>query len=231
MTCSPDIVFAAAPAAGGFAVTSGGRTMKTPAGQPLVVPSEALARAIATELTAHGMKAGSTARLRRMAAAAIDRDANGREDAVAGVAAYAASDLLCYRAGAPADLAVRQEDAWQPLLDWAADRYGAHLVVTDGVVPVGQDAGALSRMGDAVSVLDAWQLAGVAAAAVATGSLVLAMALFEGCVDAAQAWRASRIDADFQAAQWGADEEADAAAGEVRADIDAAARLLALLGD
>ena len=177
----------------------------------------------------HG--AWNEGRLDGPAAAAIDRDANGREDAVAGVAAYAASDLLCYRAGAPADLAVRQEDAWQPLLDWAADRYGAHLVVTDGVVPVGQDAGALSRMGDAVSVLDAWQLAGVAAAAVATGSLVLALALFEGCVDAAQAWRASRIDADFQAAQWGADEEADAAAGEVRADIDAAARLLALLGD
>ena len=51
---------------------------------------------------------------------------------------YAGTDLLCYRAEEPSELRDRQHDAWQPLLDWAAETFGAHLVVTAGVVPVEQ---------------------------------------------------------------------------------------------
>ena len=45
------------------------------------------------------------------------------------VAAYGGTDLLCYRAEAPEELVRRQAEAWDPLLDWAADRYGARLAV------------------------------------------------------------------------------------------------------
>ena len=229
MTKKIAIVFAVEPAAGGFAVTANARAVKTPAGRALVVPREALAKATAAELGAHGIEASSAARLRRMAVAAIDRDADGAADAVAGVAAYAKADLLCYRAEASSELAGRQAGAWQPLLDWAAETFGARLLVTAGVVPLDQDGRALAKMHGAVAALDRWRLAAVAAASVATGSLILGLALAEGRLDVGEAWRLSRLDYDYQAERWGADDEAQAAAAVVRADLAAAARFLHLL--
>jgi chaperone required for assembly of F1-ATPase len=229
MTRKIAIVFAVEPVAGGFAVTANTRAIKTPAGRALAVPNEPLAQAIAAEFDAHGIKASSAARLRRMAVAAIDRGSDGAALAVAGVAGYAKADLLCYRAEAAPELAQRQADAWQPLLDWAAATYGAHLAVTAGVVPLDQEAGALAKMHDAVAALDSWRLPAVAAASVTTGSLVLGLALAEGRVDVGQAWRLCRLDHDYQAERWGADDEAQAAAAHVRDDLTAAARFLQLL--
>ena len=57
--------------------------------------------------------------------------------AVAGhVFSYADSDLLCYRADAPPELRDHQQAVWQPLLDWAAETFGAALRVTEGIIPV-----------------------------------------------------------------------------------------------
>jgi chaperone required for assembly of F1-ATPase len=229
VTAAVKIVFAVEAAGGGFAVTSNARTAKTPAGHAFVVPTVGLAQAVAAELTTHGVKATSAMRFRRMAVAAIERDGDGGRDAVDGVAAYANTDLLCYRAAAPPDLVHRQDEAWQPLLDWAAETYGARLASTSGVMPIEQDADARARLHGAVSALGPWQRAGVAAAVVVTGSLVLGLALERGRVDAEEAWRVSRIDHDYQAGQRGADEEAKAVAAEVRADLDAAGRFLQLL--
>jgi len=51
----------------------------------------------------------------------------------------------------------------------------------------------------------------------------------EGRLSAADAWAASRIDEEWQAEQWGADAEAEAAAAVKLADFEAAARFIALL--
>jgi len=229
VTAAVRIVFAVEAAAGGFAVTANARTAKTPAGHAFVVPTAGLAQAVAAELTTHGVKATSAMRFRRMAVAAIEGDSDGGRVVMDCVAAYANTDLLCYRAAAPPDLVDRQDEAWQPLLDWAAETYGARLASTSGVVPIEQDKDARARLHGAVSALGRWQRAGVAAAMVATGSLVLGLALEWGRVDAEEAWRVSRIDHDYQTGRWGADEEEKAAAAEVRADLDAAGRFLQLL--
>jgi chaperone required for assembly of F1-ATPase len=63
----------------------------------------------------------------------------------------------------------------------------------------------------------------------ACGSLVIALALSEGRLDAEVAFAASQLDESFQIEAWGADPEQADRGCSVAAEIDAAARFLALL--
>ena len=112
------------PADGGFAIELDARPLNTPAGAPLSVPSAALAEASAAEWDAlEAAIAPARLPLTRAANAAIDRVAPRPEPVVDAIAAYGASDLLCYRAATPEALAERQAAGWDPWLRWAARRH------------------------------------------------------------------------------------------------------------
>lgn len=222
----------AALAEEGYTVVLDGRPVRTPARAPLVVPARVLAEAIATEwagqdeyIRPHRMP------LTQIASTAIDRVRPQRDAVVEALVAYARTDLLCYRATAPAELIERQARVWQPLLDWAALRFDGALVVTSGVVPVEQPAGAINGLRGAAADGDDFVLAALHGVTVACGSLVLALAVREGRLDAAGACAASELDEDWQAEQWGRDPEAEARRRGIRDEIHAAARFLALLKD
>ena len=221
---------AAIPAAGGHGVVLDGRLVKTPAGRDLVVPSAALAAAVAAEWDAQqGEIRRETMPLTRLAGAAIDRSATQREAIVRQVAHYAGTDLVSYRASHPPALAARQQAVWQPLIDWAADRYGAPLMVTNGVIPASQPAASLDAFAAAVAAHDDYALTALHAATAACGSLVIALALLEGRVDAGEAFAASQLDESFQIEAWGEDAEQARRRAALAADIAAAAQFMALL--
>jgi chaperone required for assembly of F1-ATPase len=215
---------------GGWGVALDGRTLRTPAKLDLTVPSEALAAAIAAEWDAQENDIHPhTMPLTRLAATAIDRAATKREEIVTEIANYAATDLVCYRAEHPPALAARQEAVWQPLIDWAASRYDAGLAVTAGVVPTPQSPASLKAYARVVTALDDFRLTALQAATAACGSLIIALALLEGRIDAEAAYAASQLDETFQIEAWGEDAEAAARRRALAADIAAAARFLALL--
>src|ERR1700730_4938763 len=125
----------------GYRILLDGKPMRTPAKAVLVTPTQALAEAIAAEWQEGADKAegnGSHLRPTRLAATALDRVTVQRERVIEDTAKYAGSDMLCYRAPAPSSLVERQHETWQPLLDWAAERYGARLVVVEGTTFVAQ---------------------------------------------------------------------------------------------
>ena len=174
------------PAEGGWGVALDGRAMRTPGRNDLVVPSETLAAAIAAEWDAQQDEVRpATMPLTRLAATAIDRTAQQRDQVVAETANYAGTDLVCYRADHPPELAARQQSAWQPLLDWATLRYDAALAVTSGVIPTRQSATALKAFAAAVASHDDFRLTALHTLTAACGSLVIALALLEGRLDAA----------------------------------------------
>ena len=219
-------------APGGFHITLDGKPLRTPAQVPLVVPSHGLAAAIAAEWQAQGEEIDPNSMgLMKLACTALDRIGPQRAAVEAELLRYGGTDLLCYRATGPATLTDRQHKAWQPLLDWAATAFDAPLRVTAGVMPVAQDALALHALGRAIVPLDDFRVMVLHTATALTGSLVLGLALIHGRIDAATAWDASCIDAEFQIEQWGADAEAEQAAANARADLETAGRLLALLGE
>lgn len=143
---------------------------------------------------------------------------------------YAGTDLLCYRAEEPVELRDRQHEAWQPLLDWAAETFGARLVVTDGVVPVEQPLDAVARLKAAVEALDDLSLTALAAATRASGSLIIGLALVHGHIDAEAAFGASELDERWQNEKWGEDEEEIKRRDSLKEEIENAARLLDLIG-
>src|SRR5690348_5065329 len=115
---------------GGFRVLVDGRPMRTTAKAVLVVPTEPLASAIAAEWRAVPERAEiniSHLPLTRLAATGLDRVPTQRDRVIEDTAKYAASDLLCYRATDLASMVQRQQQIWQPVLDWLAERYGARL--------------------------------------------------------------------------------------------------------
>jgi chaperone required for assembly of F1-ATPase len=60
------------------------------------------------------------------------RCAASRDEVAALIADYGATDLLCYRAEAPAALVARQAAAWDPLLAGRRGASGAPLAGDDG---------------------------------------------------------------------------------------------------
>ena len=212
---------------GGFAVKLDGRGVKTPAKTPLVVPTEALARMIAAEWDAQdGAVRPETMPATRMANSALDKVAPQFDAVAAMLAEYGGTDLLCYRAPEPEALIARQAAAWDPLLDWAAETFGARLATGRGVMHVAQDADAVARLARPLSDASAFQLAALHDLIAISGSLVLALAVASGRLGAAEAFDLSRIDESWQAEQWGRDEEADALEAVRRTDLAFAAQFL-----
>lgn len=216
----------------GFTIRLDGREVRTPAKAPLVLPSAALAEAVAAEWAAQGERiAPATMPLMSLACTAIDRVAPNREAVVAALVDYAGSDLLCYRAERPEALADRQARLWQPLLDWAAGDLDAPLRVTAGLRHQPQPEDALAALGRAVAALDDLSLAAFDCATRAAGSLIVALALHRGRLVAETAFEAAELEASYQIELWGEDPEATRRRAAVLADLAAARRLFDLLSD
>jgi len=219
---------------GGFRVLLDGRPMRTPAKSVLVVPTKALAEAIAEEWCAVPEKVEINPAhlpLTRLAATGIDRVTTQRSRVIEDTAKYGASDLLCYRATDPSSLVQRQAAVWQPLIDWAAERYGAPLAVASGTTFVTQPHGALSALRGAVATHSDLALSALYNLTHIAGSLVIALAVSEGRLSAADAFSTGQLDELFQIERWGADPIATQRHEGIQRDLEAGARFLALLGD
>jgi chaperone required for assembly of F1-ATPase len=213
----------------GFGIALDGKTVHTPGRRSLVVPREALAAAIAAEWNAQGERlVVRTMPLLHLAYRAIDIVGPERSGTVATIAGFARTDLLCYRAEAPADLVARQHGSWQPLLDWAAERFGVALASTKGVVFIEQAPSALAAYRSAVDRYDDMMLTGIAQATETLGSLVLGLALSEGRIDAGEAIALAELDEIHQMERWGEDADALHRRKEMGHDVLSAARFMAL---
>lgn len=223
-------VAATGEVAGGYEVQLDGRPVRSPAKAPLLFKSKALAEAVAAEWEAQGetIEPGSMP-LMQLASTAVDLINVGRKQIVDGVAAYAETDLLCYRAEYPQSLIHRQSRDWQPLLDWVTQRYDAHLHVATGLMPKPQPPEALLALRRAVKATDDWTLSALQTVTGACGSLVVALALLEGHIDAERAFEVSQLDETHQIEQWGEDPETAKRRVGLRADITACRRFVDLL--
>ena len=166
----------------------------------------------------------------RSANAAIDKVTHQFDEVVNLLAEYGETDLLCYRADAPVELTQRQAKAWDPLLGWAKDTFGADLSPAMGVMFVEQPAQSLNHLKTALLDQSAFQLTATYDLISISGSLILGLAVCKGKISAQEAWDLSRIDEMWQIEQWGEDEEATEVA-EIKANsMRHAGRFFAMSG-
>ena len=194
---------------GGFTVLLDGRGVKTPAKTPLVVPTLAMAEAIAAEWDAQEGEVNPLSMpVTRSANAALDKVTAQFDEVAAMLAEYGGTDLLCYRAESPKELIERQAAAWDPILDWAEQQLGARLTTAQGVMFIAQDQQALATLHDQVRALSPFEMAAFHDLVGLSGSLILAFAAVHNCRPIEDLWELSRIDENWQVEQWGEDEEA-----------------------
>lgn len=215
---------------GGWGVRLDNRPLRTPGKALLVVPTEALAQAIAEEWATSGESVDPRSMpLTGLANAAIDRVSPDRTAFAAGIAKYAEADLACYRAEGPQTLAERQAESWDKLLGWARRRYDVDFATSASVMHVAQPAETVRKLGHAVAALDNFQLAGLSPLVTIGGSLVAGLAVLEEMIPAEDAWEAVSLDERWQLEQWGDDPEARAALDARRRDFLSGARFVELL--
>jgi chaperone required for assembly of F1-ATPase len=215
----------------GFRILLDGKPVKTPGRNLLLLPTRALAETIAEEWRAQGENIiAASMPMLRLANTTLDGVAKTRDEVIVAILRFGEHDLFCYRAD-DAKLAARQREAWDPVLDWAASRHGVRFEIGAGVAHVAQPAETLARLRLAITGHDDFALAGLHVMASIAGSLVLALAVAEGKIDAAGGFQLSRLDEDYQAELWGRDEEAAARAGSLGREMDAAAGFLAAARD
>ncbi len=215
---------------GGYGPCLDGKTVKTPAKNPLRVPSRALAGAMAREWRAQGDKVDPlTMPINRLANTAIDRTAPRFDEVCREALNFARHDLLCYRAEGPADLAKAEETAWSPYLNWLEKTFKVRMETTKGIGAIDQDPKTLNILKDVLEDYDPFTLTAVHNAVTLTGSLVLALALERGFKNPDRIWAAAHVDEDHQTAKWGEDPEAKKVRAGKKALWDAIAVFLAAL--
>lgn len=218
------------PEDGGWGIALDSRPVRTPGRAGLVLPTPQLGEAVATEWRTVSETIDPRAMpLTGLSNAAIDKIGASLGSFAASLAKYGENDLFCYRAEGPEALVARQAAQWDRLLDWARARYDIHFETVTGVIHRPQPEATVARLGEAVAALDAFHLAGLYPLVTVGGSLVAGLALLEGAVDRETAWRAVRLDEDWQAEHWGEDDLAIKARDAHRAEFDAGARFLGLL--
>jgi chaperone required for assembly of F1-ATPase len=191
---------------GDFPLLLDAKPVKTPARRPLAAPTRALAEKIAEEWNAQAEAIDPASMpLTRLANAVIDAVADKSEAVAAEIERYLGSDLLFYRAEAPAGLVERQAQLWDPVLAWARDALGARFALGQGVMYVQQPSEAIVAARAAIPS-DPWRLGAVSWITSLTGSALLALALDAGALDLEAAWAAAHVDEDWQMSQWGRDE-------------------------
>ncbi len=221
---------AVTPEDGGWGIALDGRPVRTPQRAPLAVASAALAEAIAAEWRDVGETIDPAAMpMTGLTNAAIDLATPDLAAFAAPVAAYAQSDLFCYRDARDAALQAEQAAAWNPLLAWAEARYGIEFTLTQGVLPVDQPEATIATLQGAVLAQDAWRITALTPLVTIGGSLVAGLALLENAFDADVLWEAVSLDELYQERRWGADSEAQKARATHKRDWDNAARFLTLL--
>ena len=218
-----------APADAGWRVELDGRPIKTVAGRPQIVPTQALAEAMAAEWTAQGEEIDSALfALRDLADYAIDVVAPDRAAAVTALIAYAETDTLCYRAEPDEPLHERQVEVWDPLLAEAEHRWDIHFERIGGIIHRRQPAETIARLTAVLESLDTFALSALRTLAGLSASLTVGLAALREDADGRALWDAAHLEELWQAELWGADAEAEARLATRFAAFSAAMRFAEL---
>ena len=210
---------------GGFSITLDGKPIRTPSGRQIVAPTSVIAEQIAAEWNTQGETIDPLTMPLTRFANSVGEVTERVDDVADDVEKYLGSDLLFYRAGHPEALVAREAAHWDPVLSWAANYLGAHFILSEGIVHVTQPEQAI-KAARSVFPADPWSVAALHVVTTVTGSALLALALFRGAIGSDDVWTAAHVDDDWNAEQWGVDEEAAARRAARLVDFRAAVTIL-----
>lgn len=194
----------------GWQVQLDQRPIRTQGGAAQIVPTQALAEALAGEWRAQGEEIDlKSFVLRDLADFALDVVEQDRDAAIAKLISYAETDTLCYRADPDEPLFARQQDLWEPIVTACEARHGIQLARVSGIVHRPQAEATLASLRERLEGEDDFSLAALTTLSSLAASLVVALAALEDDADTSALFAAANAEEDWQAELWGWDHEAE----------------------
>ena len=221
----------AGTAPGGYVIRLDGKPVKSVMQHSLIFASKDLADAIAAEWQAQGKDIiPNSMPLMQLANTMTDKSSGPDRQAMnVELLKYGASDLICYFAATPADLVARQEAVWLPLLKWLADTHGIVFERVDGIRYHNQPPESLEKLNTLLTTMNAPDFTAAQAATALTGSVIIALALAEGYLDAEAAHAAACVDEIYQLEKWGEDALARKRLENIRLELHAISTFINLI--
>ncbi|MCB2088941.1 MAG: ATP12 family protein [Sphingomonadaceae bacterium] len=200
-----------AEADGGWRVLLDGRAIKTAQGAAQVVPTPALAEALAEEWRAQGEEIDlKLFALRDAVDFALDLVAPDPRETIERILAFAETDTLCYRGDPDEPLFARQQEVWEPLLTACEHRHDVRFERISGIIHRAQPPETLARLRSHVERFDPFTLSALQALSSLSASLVIALEALREGTDGAALWDAANLEELWQIELWGEDFEAKA---------------------
>ncbi|RCL01962.1 MAG: ATPase [Candidatus Tokpelaia sp. JSC188] len=212
----------------GFLILLDGKSVMTPAQRLLKLPTEAMANLVVNEFCLQREVINLTLMpITRLINSVIDSVFNDFQPIVEDILRFTATDMLFYRADSPHELVVRQNEHWDPILDWVRKEIGASFITGSGIVHIEQSFESLL----AVSLYlrrftSPFALAALHIMTTLTGSALITLCMAVGEIDIVNGWQMSCLDENWTAEQWGEDDEAVARRNFHENEIRAAMAIL-----
>ena len=199
----------------GYFIKLDDKILKTPAKKQMMLPTEALAKKVASEWDEQVEEIDPTTMpFTKSANAALDKVSEQYVEVSTLLSEYGETDLLYYRADSPLELQKRQKNGWDPIVKWAENTFKVQITCGTGIVYIPQNEKLLSETRKKINNLSIFELTAFHDMVSITGSLILGLAIINGRLSAEEAYKLSRIDEQWQLEQWGEDEEAQVASNQ-----------------
>ena len=179
------------------------KILKTPAKRQMELPTEALAKKVASEWDEQVEEIDPTTMpFTKSANAALDKVSEQFEEVGSLLGEYGDTDLLYYRADSPPELQKRQKIGWDPIVKWAENTFKVKINCGTGIVYIPQNEQMFSEIRIKISNLSIFELTAFYDMVSITGSLILGLAIINGRLSAEEAYQLSRVDELWQLEQW-----------------------------
>lgn len=186
-----------------FSVKLDGRELLTPAERALRVPSKALAMIIAAEWEKQAKRVlPHSMPMMTMCTTVLDEVPGKRAVIVANLLSFLRSDTACIR-HPDAEIAALQERDLTPLVHWFQREFNVPLVINRNFAAQDQPDDTITVLQWQLFKLDDWTLAALETMTQTCKSLVLALAVARGRLDAEDAIKLSYTEENYNRQRWG----------------------------
>jgi len=182
----------------GYAIQLDGKTIQTPLKQDLVAPTKALAEAIIQEWSAQDEEVKpDTMPLSQILITAIDK-IRDRDAITDNMMKYLDTDLVCYWAKKPPELAARQKEVWGRWVKWFDEHFEVPLYTTKKIEAMKQEEEAHKRVWNYIEALDDYYFTLLHILISLTGSIVVSLAFCEEEITPEEVFQVVKLEELFK---------------------------------
>ncbi|TPX67546.1 hypothetical protein SpCBS45565_g03669 [Spizellomyces sp. 'palustris'] len=191
-----------------YHVTLDGRSMKTPDGNPLVIPASRsmLALFVAGEWEGQAKLLKSySLPLTSIIVRSIDglSDEATRQSVIDNLLRYVHTDSICYYQDYPDSFVKLQDEYWRLLIAWMKEEYGLDIKTTNGILSIRQPEEVVAKLRSILEDFDLITLAAFEKAVLSSKSFIVALALVRRRITVENAAKAARLEVLHQIDRWG----------------------------